>query len=66
MRVVRTALVVAGITLALLGAIIVISYGYHRMTNPSFSPGKRPTTTRTTAMAVTPASFRIIDRDEGT
>jgi len=46
MRVVRTALVVTGITLALLGVIIVISYGYHRMTNPSFSPRRGPTTTR--------------------
>jgi hypothetical protein len=65
MRVVRTALVVAGIIVVLLAAITLVSYGYHRMTNPSFSPGKRTTTTRTTAMAVTPTSFRIIDSSAG-
>jgi hypothetical protein len=61
MRVVRTTVVVTAIILALVGAVVVISYGYHRMTNPSFSPGKHPTTTRTTAMAAMPPAFRMID-----
>jgi hypothetical protein len=65
MRVARTALLVAGIIVGLLAAITVISYGYHRMTNPSFSPPRSSTTTRATAMTVARTSFRIIERSAG-
>ena len=60
MRVVRTTVVVTAIILVLLGAIVAVSYGFHRMTNPSFSPPTRSTTTHTTAMSETATSFRII------
>jgi FlaG/FlaF family flagellin (archaellin) len=65
MRAVRLTILTVAIILALLGAIIVISYGYHRMTNPTFSPRRSSTTTRSTAMAVPATSFWIIHGSVG-
>lgn len=60
MRVLRMTALAAALILVLLAAITLISYGFHRMTNPSFSPPTRSTTTHTTAMSETATSFRII------
>ena len=54
MRVVRATVLIALLILVLLAAITAISYGFHRATNPSFSPDRSSTTTTATHPTATP------------